>query len=131
VPNWLKKKADVKAERLESARKSAMQRIQQGHADALADIHERYPQLERDGWAQQEKQARQHQAGETAPMIEHMADKRGKTKDEVADGIIANAEQFTIAYADATATLSDLRDQIDSAYGNSDTDALKAINWPS
>lgn len=115
---------------LDTARDNAMQRIQQGHADALAAIHERYPQLERDGWAQQERQAHQHKAGERAPMIERMANKRGMTKDEVADGIIANAESFSTAYADATATLSEIRNKVDSAYHNGETDALNSIEWP-
>lgn len=112
---------------LASARQRALNRVKQGHDNALSVLSDRYPQTEIDGWPQQENAARTYLSTGTHSMIERMATAIGQDPSVLAQNIVNKADEYANYYADATATITMLRAQIDAATTLSE---LEAIDWP-
>ena len=119
---WLKKKDQVDAEAIESARTDAHNRIKKSHAEALRDARERYSDTEREGWSELVADAK---AGEGS-VIEGYAAELGISVSDAAERILTVREGYRQAYGQATGKLTRLRDAVDAAETAED---LEAITW--
>ena len=113
---------EMDGRRLERARKSALSRINQGHADALAELRDRYPQTEREGWHELVSDAKDG-AGEC---IERYADELGVSIEDAISRVLAAREGYRKGFGEATGKLTRLRDKIDAA---ETVEELEGINW--
>ena len=119
---WLKKKEQVDAEALESARTAAHNRIKKSHAEALRDARERYSDTEREGWSELVTDAK---SGEGS-VIEGYAAELGISVSDAAERILTVREGYRQAYGQATGKLTRLRDAVDAAES---VEELEAITW--
>jgi len=126
---WGEGDPNAATKRLEQKRDQALQRINQGYAAELAPIHDQYPSIEREGWAEQINWARDHRAGKTVPDLDAMATGLGVTSDVMATKILAKRDVYAPAYAAATSKISKLRDDIAAAFAAGDGAALDAVQW--
>ena len=116
--------SEVDERTLESARQSAYRRIHQGHADALTELRDRFPQTEREGWHELVGDAKDG-AGEC---IEDYAAELGISVEDAVSRVLSARQGYRKGYGQATGKLTRLRDQIDAAETVAD---LEAITWPS
>ncbi len=108
--------------RLASARTAAYSRIKKGHADALADLRDRYPQTEREGWHELVADAKDG-GGEC---IERYADELGISVEDSVSRVLSARQGYRTGYGSATGKLTKLRDQVDAA---ETVEGLEAIEW--
>ena len=106
-----------------AARRSATRRIHQGHADALTELRDRFPQTEREGWHELVDDAKDG-AGEC---IEDYAAELGVSVEDAVSRVLTARQGYRKGYGKATGTLTRLRDQVDAADTVADLDA---IDWP-
>ena len=115
--------SEVDERALESARQSAYRRIHQGHANALAELRDRFPQTEREGWHELIADAKDG-AGEC---IKDYAAELGVSVEDAVSRVLTARQGYRKGYGKATGTLTRLRDQVDAADTVADLDA---IDWP-
>ena len=96
---------------VERARTAAYSRIHAGHADALGDLRDRYPQTEREGWHELVADATDG-GGEC---IERYADELGVSVEDAISRVLAAREGYRKGFGKATGKLTRLRDEIDAA----------------
>ena len=108
---------------LESARRSAIRRIHAGHAEALSELRDRFPQTEREGWHELVGDAKDG-AGEC---IEDYAAELGVSVEDAVSRVLSARQGYRKGYGAATGKLTRLRDQVDAAETVED---LEAITWP-
>ena len=108
---------------LENARRSAYSRIHAGHAEALAELRDRFPQTEREGWHELIADAKDG-GGEC---IEDYAAELGVSVEDAVSRVLTARQGYRKGYGSATGKLTKLRDQVDAAETVED---LEAITWP-
>ena len=119
---WLKKKEQVEAEALESARRRALKRVKEGHAEALKEARERYSDTEREGWHELIADAKE---GEGDCLREY-AESLGINESDAAERVLSARDSYRKAYGKATGKLTRLRDAVDKV---ETVEELDAIGW--
>ena len=107
---------------LESARQSAYRRIHQAHTDALAELRDRFPQTEREGWHELVQDAKEG----NGECIENYATELGVSVNDAITRVLSAREGYRKAYGTATGKLTNLRDLVDSSES---IEELESINW--
>ena len=105
------------------ARTAAYSRIKQGHADAVADLRDRYPQTEREGWHELVADAKDG-GGEC---IERYAAELDVSVEDAISRVLAAREVYRKGFGEATGKLTRLRDQVDAA---ETVEELESVKWP-
>ena len=109
------------------ARTAAYSRIKQGHADALADIDQRYPLAEKTGWHRLDKALDKYQSdGTITTGLQHYADELGVSVEDAVERVEGAVQAYDEEYGKATGKLTRLRDQVDAA---ETVEELEAITW--
>lgn len=127
---------------VDAQRPNKLFQINQQFEQAMQALVAQYPQLERESWPQQEKEARvwvdylnatsgTTTAATTAtapatPLLDALAQARGVTKDQLAKTIIAKADAFAAAAGALIGKRQALEDQINAATTFAE---LEAIQW--
>ena len=122
-PDWYTSATEANKQRLEIARNSALRRIHTGHAEALANLRDRYPQTEREGWHELIADAKDG-GGEC---IEDYAAALGISVENAVSRVLSVRQGYRKGYGAATGKLTKLRDQVDAAETVTDLDS---IDWP-
>ena len=104
-----------------------LQEIITNFEQSLGQLANSYPQLERESWPQQEKEARAYLADPTAstPLLDALSAARGITKDTLAQKIVVKADQYTQAAGALIGKRQALEDAIDAATTITEVEAIK------
>ena len=113
---------------VDAQRPNKLFQINQHFEQAMAELVAQYPQMERESWPQQEKEARAYLADPTAatPLLDALATARGVAKDVVAQKIVAKADAFAAAAGALIGKRQALEDAISAA---TTIEELEAISW--
>ena len=115
------------AQELDDARTAALRRIHAGHADALADIDQRYPLAEKTGWHRLDKALDKYQSdGTITTGLQRYADELGVSVEDAVERVEGAVQAYDEEYGNATGKLTRLRDEIDAA---ETVEELEAITW--
>ncbi len=120
--------SEVTALELPAIKEAKIEEIRIGFERAVGVLIASYPQVERESWAQQEKEARAYIADSTAvtPLIDAISAARGVTKDALAQKIVVKADTF----ASAVGALIGKRQALEDAINAATTIAeLEAVKW--
>jgi len=104
---------------------SALGRIKQAYAAALADARARYSDTEREGWHELIADAKDS----GGDCIENYAENLGVSVSEAVDRVLTARDKYRAAYGKATGKLTKLRDEADVLYEAGDIDGLEAMEW--
>ncbi len=116
-------------EPLEPLRAAARARVNAAYNQATDALAAGYPYRERESWHVQvsEAQALLANAGAATPWIDMAAAQRGIDRQDLAQRIHANDQQYRVIHGTLSGTRQALEDQIAAATTAQD---IEAINWP-
>ncbi|WP_051609507.1 hypothetical protein [Fodinicurvata fenggangensis] len=121
--------ADYEQRRFEQVRTMKLAQIRAACDRACAGLKAPYSATEMQTWERQERQARAFidDSNADTPLLDELATKRGLSRQEMADKIIAKANAFETAAAEAIGTQQALEDQVDAATTVAE---IEGITWP-
>ena len=123
---------DTKPEsvRVREVYEAALQRLGDGHAEALEEIDRRYPLSEKLGWHRLDYAIDKYQAdGTVTSGLQKYADALDVSVPDAVTRLSDTIEAFDTQYGEATGKLTKLRDEADALRDAGDVAALEALQW--